>query len=275
MASGDKFYLADKATLDEVKGKIGSTNDAQSNSTTVGSIFAKLNYLVSQVSGYLSSIFTFVSRIGATNDAQSSSTTTGSIFAKLNYLVNQIGDYLLSIYNNTIKIGTTTDTGGTATTGTVMAKGNAILTEANKIGGTTDTEGTNTTGTVMGKLNKIISKTKYKFFKYFNNGDYYIASNQTNVTVLSISGEGEFYGFYGNPSSLTVIVDGVTYTVGGDGSGTNKYIFRFSIYGLAFFGIGQASTSIVNEIHFKQSLIIKVNTGSSGSPVGIAYALYE
>lgn len=45
MASGDKFYLADKETLDEVDGKIGMTTDA-GGSETVGTSMAKLNAIL-------------------------------------------------------------------------------------------------------------------------------------------------------------------------------------------------------------------------------------
>ncbi len=75
MAVGDKVYIADKPTLDtvktntdDIKTKIGDTNDAQSSSTSTGSVFAKLNYLVSQISAYLSTTYswtnTLLSRIG-------------------------------------------------------------------------------------------------------------------------------------------------------------------------------------------------------------------
>lgn len=121
MASGDKFYVADKATLDEVRDKIGSTTDT-GGSSTVGTVMAKENAVLVEVG-----------KIGATNDAQSSSTTTGSIFAKLNYLVYQISAYLSSISSWVIKIGATTDTGGTTSAGTVMAKANAILDASGKI----------------------------------------------------------------------------------------------------------------------------------------------
>lgn len=45
MASGNKNYLADKATLDEVNNKIGTTNDTEN----VGSVMAKLNALISKL----------------------------------------------------------------------------------------------------------------------------------------------------------------------------------------------------------------------------------
>lgn len=117
MASGDKFYLADKETLDEVDEKLGSTKDTGGSSTS-GSVFGKINYLVSQVSSYLATVYS---------------------------------------WSNTIlgRVGTTTDTGGTTTSGSLMAKENAILAEVNKLGGANDTGGNETAGTAMAKLNAL------------------------------------------------------------------------------------------------------------------------
>ena len=89
MASGDKYYIADKATLDEVKGKIGSTTDT-GGSSTAGSVFGKLNYLVSQVSSYLSSVYNNCLKIGTATDA-GGSTTAGTIMAKLNDVITKNG----------------------------------------------------------------------------------------------------------------------------------------------------------------------------------------
>ena len=49
MAIGDKIYIADKQTLDDIKGKIGATTDT-GGTTTAGGIFAKLNAILQQFS---------------------------------------------------------------------------------------------------------------------------------------------------------------------------------------------------------------------------------
>lgn len=135
MASGDKFYLADKETLDEVKGKIGSTADT-GGSSTAGSVFGKLNYLVSQLSSYLATIYSWINtlmgKVGNTNDSEGTA-TTGTVMGKLNYLVARMGSVYSWANNIFSRVGATTDTGGTTTAGTVMAKENAILAEVNKI----------------------------------------------------------------------------------------------------------------------------------------------
>lgn len=114
MASGDKFYLADKATLDEVKGKIGNTADTGGSSTT-GSVFAKLNYLISQVSTYLSSVYSWVTKIGSATDTGGTA-TAGTVMAKENAVLIEVN-----------KLGNTNDTGATATTGSLFAKVNSIF----------------------------------------------------------------------------------------------------------------------------------------------------
>jgi len=87
MAIGDKVYIADKETLDEINVKIGKTNDAPTSSISTGSLFAKINYLVSSIASYLLNIYNYVIKIGATTDT-GGSTTTGTIMGKLNSLQN-------------------------------------------------------------------------------------------------------------------------------------------------------------------------------------------
>lgn len=52
MATGDKVYIADKQTLDDIKAKVGSTNDT-GGSATSGSIFAKINSLISTFASHV------------------------------------------------------------------------------------------------------------------------------------------------------------------------------------------------------------------------------
>lgn len=144
MASGDKFYIADKDTLDEVKGKIGSTTDT-GGSSTAGSVFGKLNYLVSQLqASYIANIYSWcsalISRIGSNSDVANSA-IGATAHGKLNWFLNLFGK--------------TDDTGGSTTAGTVMAKENAIL---NKIGLFSDKSDL----TVFGKLNALSSNLSSK-----------------------------------------------------------------------------------------------------------------
>lgn len=53
MAAGDKIYLADKKTLDEVNTKVGATTDP-SGTATAGSLMGKLNALISSLLNHVS-----------------------------------------------------------------------------------------------------------------------------------------------------------------------------------------------------------------------------
>lgn len=90
MASGDKFYLADKETLDEVNSKIGTTTDT-GGSETGGTGFAKLNKIINSVL-----------KIGTTTDT-GGTVTTGTLMAKTNALLEGKGSGKISsegkIYN--------------------------------------------------------------------------------------------------------------------------------------------------------------------------------
>ncbi len=222
MASGDKVYIADKATLDEVNGKIGSPTDT-GGSSTAGTMLAKEN-----------AVLTEVGKLGATNDAQSSSTTTGSIFAKLNYLVSQVNSYLSSISTYATRIGTTTDTGGSSAAGTVMAKLNYLASQVSsylsnintyvsRIGTTTDAGGTETTGTVMGKLNRIQAKEDEISEKIASSIDIVSAGTNyqsttfnnfpsTETEILNINGRGVISSIYLYTTNATtynkVYIDG-------------------------------------------------------------------
>lgn len=79
MASGDKFYIADKVTLDEVKEKVGTTTDT-GGSETGGSVFAKLNKIIHDVLDVLS-------KMGNAVDTMVGDT----IFSRLNFIKSKIG----------------------------------------------------------------------------------------------------------------------------------------------------------------------------------------
>ncbi len=181
---------------------------------------------------------------------------------------------ILFIPINKIKktIGKTDDTGGSSSAGTVMGKLNNIISNnsSSSIGSTTDTGGTSTSGTVFGKLNKLISNDKRLSFKHFS---LMSTPNQTNQTILSISGAGEFYSMQGILSQVKIIIDGVEYTRTG---GTSQYIFYPSTTnGLSSSDIGVTDTRRVGKMAFSESLIITVDTNATAGLLVAGYALYE
>lgn len=245
MASGDKFYIADKVTLDEVNNKIGTTADT-GGSETGGTGFAKLNKIINSVL-----------KIGSSNDAQSSSETTGSIFAKLNYLIYQVKTYLSGIYNQVInivsKIGTTTDTGATATTGSVMGKLNAILNVA----------------TLKKKTHQAI---------YTIPADTYTTIGQV---ILNVVGQGEFYGLSSTLlKSIKIIVDDSEEII--SAASTNESGYIYPMLSMDFTNTTLTSSATFKgyaPLTFNTSL--KIITNSSGSKssaahdIKMGYALYE
>lgn len=52
MATGDKVYIADKQTLDELSTKVGATNNT-GGSATSGTVFGKLNAIISSIASFV------------------------------------------------------------------------------------------------------------------------------------------------------------------------------------------------------------------------------
>ena len=150
-----------------------------------------------------------------------------------------------------------------------------------RLGNTADTGGTATAGTVMGKLNSVITGTKYKSFKRL---EATVPINQTNYTILNVSGAGEFYGIYGNYfSQLKVIADGVTHAISSNYS--NFYGFKPGIdSGIYNAGTGAGSSAYDANAYavkgtiampFKNSLVIQISTTDNSSYSKTSYAIYE
>ena len=85
MAIGDKIYIADKPTLDEVKSNIGATADT-GGTTAAGGIFAKLNAILQQfLSNWTAVRAAKLDGIGSADDTGGTA-TTGTVMGKLNAL---------------------------------------------------------------------------------------------------------------------------------------------------------------------------------------------
>lgn len=121
MAAGDKYYLADKGTLDELKSQQGNSNDTGGSSTT-GTVMGKLNNIISSAAthaaAWTAARATKVDTIDTNVSSVKSTATT-------------INTNVTSVKTS---VGAATDSGGSATAGTVMGKANAILTAIGQIG---------------------------------------------------------------------------------------------------------------------------------------------
>lgn len=94
MATGDKIYLADKETLDAMNTKVGATNDT-GGSATAGSIFAKLNAIISSIASHVANWT--AARAANLDAAVSSRESEASAAARHNELISAVsggGKYL-------------------------------------------------------------------------------------------------------------------------------------------------------------------------------------
>lgn len=186
------------------------------------------------------------------------------------------------------KVGATNDTGGSATAGSIFAKLNEVLTYIkgtlwtgiNNIWGEVQKNNTaNATGTLSQKLSKVITDVATLNTTVQSSGKVLVAKRASvsaangTVTVVNVTGSGEFYCFYRASITQTVkiTVDGVAYTVGLAGSGS-YYIVRAAGSGFSYVD------SLLGMIpwQFKSSLKIEHTAASTaGGTIFCEYALYE
>lgn len=115
MSAGDKYYLADKGTLDELKSQQGNSNDTGGSSTT-GTVMGKLNALITSLSTHM----------GRWTAARA--TKVDTIDTNVSGVKSTASTISANVTSVKTSVGVTTDTGGSATAGTLMGKTNAILT---------------------------------------------------------------------------------------------------------------------------------------------------
>lgn len=115
MSAGDKYYLADKGTLDELKSQQGNSNDTGGSSTT-GTVMGKLNALITSLSTHM----------GRWTAARA--TKVDTIDTNVSSVKSTASTISANVTSVKTSVGVTTDTGGSATAGTLMGKTNAILT---------------------------------------------------------------------------------------------------------------------------------------------------
>lgn len=100
MATGDKVYIADKPTLDSVNSKLGESNNS-GGSASSGSIFAKLNALISSVATHVAS---WTSARAAKMDnldvKVSTMETEAQAAARYNALINKVAEAVTASTNN-------------------------------------------------------------------------------------------------------------------------------------------------------------------------------
>ena len=104
MATGDKVYIADKPTLDAINAKAGTTNDTGGNATT-GSIFAKLNALISSIASHVSAwTAARASKIDNLDTKVSVMETEANAYARYNALLSKITEAVTAANNSQVAV---------------------------------------------------------------------------------------------------------------------------------------------------------------------------
>lgn len=143
-----------------------------------------------------------------------------------------------------------------------------------RIGETNDTGATESTGTVYAKLNALIARDKHKSFKYLETS---FGTNQTDVTVLSVTGAGEFYGICGKIKDVKVIIDDTEFY--NQGGLDNWFYYGGRLregFGVLSDGSSRFYDTSIDSMPFKNSLVIKGSSDATHSmETDITYAMYE
>ena len=168
----DTDTIIDK--INEVESIIGETDNSGGDSTT-GTIFAKLNKIITSINELtgldlsIEGLDDIVNNIGTTSDSEASN-NTGTVMGKLNKVIDNTSNINIDgIDNVTTLLGTTSDSDATNNTGTVMGKLNKVIDNTENIdisnigeistllGTTSDSEASNNSGTISGKINKLLT----------------------------------------------------------------------------------------------------------------------
>lgn len=283
MAEGDKIFIADKQTLDDVNSKVGQTSNT-GGTASAGTIFGKLNSIISSIASFVAN---WTSARAAKVDNLDAKVTTRQSEADA-----------LSRYN---QLNTNTGVNNTASaTGTLSQKLSHTINTVNTRQSETDaasrynTLNANTsinntasaTGTLSQKLSHIInlfSSTKQKVLV-----SKVVSINTATAgthTFLNVVGSGQFEfacvtGAGASYAPLTIEIDGTPHVINGV-LNADTYIGRTVrapgvLLGDIHPNIAQEVGSAPRPIHFKNSLKITV-AASNANPLTFRahYSVYE
>lgn len=279
MAAGDKIYIADKQTLDDVNSKVGQTGNT-GGTASAGTIFGKLNAIIS-------SIASFVANWTAARAAK-----VDNLDAKVSSMESETDAVIR--YSN---LNTNTGVNNTASaTGTLSQKLshiiNTVATRESDADAVTRYSNLNTntginntasaTGTLSQKLSHIINlfstnKQKVLVSKVVS---IELATAGTH-TLVNVTGGGKFSHAYVTGmgysyAPLTIEIDGVPYVF--DKLLNPSYIAQTLsgfLVDINTNSVGSVS-SIPRPIYFKNSLKITV-AASNANPLTFRahYSVYE
>lgn len=281
MAAGDKIYIADKQTLDDVSAKVGATNNT-GGTASAGTIFGKLNAIISSIASFVANWTTAraakvdnldakvssreseadavirYSNLNTNTGVNNTASATGTLSQKLSHIINTVA--------------------------TRESDADAVTRYSNLNTNTGVNNTASATGTLSQKLSYIINL-------FSTNKQKVLASKTVSVnvtttgthTLLNVTGAGQFFvanvNYMGdNYAPITFEIDGVPYTYR-DYSGSSYYIaqtLRFPHKILDFFSSYTDNAQLMIPIYFTQSFKVTVNvTNAATRAFAAQYALYE
>lgn len=273
MAAGDKVYIADKQTLDDVNSKVGATGNT-GGTATAGTIFGKLNAIIS-------SIASFVANWTAARAAK-----VDNLDAKVSTRQSEQNAYdRYNILNNNTGVNNTASATGTLsqklshtinTVNTRQSEADAAS-RYNQLNTNTGVNNTaSATGTLSQKLSHIInlfSTTKQKVL-VSKVVSIEIATAGTH-TLVNFTGSGQYefayvIGMGQSYAPITFEIDGVPFVF-------NKLLNNsYIVQGSSALLTDSTSISSPRPIHFKNSLKITVAASNQNQlTFRASYAVYE
>ena len=281
MAEGDKTFIADKQTLDDVNSKVGQTSNT-GGTASAGTIFGKLNSIISSIASFVA------------NWTSARAAKVDNLDAKVSSRESE-SDAVIR-YSN---LNTNTGVNNTASaTGTLSQKLshiiNTVATRESDADAVTRYSNLNTntgvnntasaTGTLSQKLSHIINLFSTNKQKHLASKTVSVNVSTTGThTLLNIIGPGQFFVAYvnymgDNYAPITFEIDGVPYTYR-DYANSSYYIaqtIRFPSKVLDFFSSYTDSAQLMIPIYFTQSFKVTVNVTNAASRAFAAqYAIYE
>lgn len=283
MAAGDKIYIADKQTLDDVHSKVGSTNNTGGTATT-GTLFAKLNAIISNIASHVANwTAARAAKVDNLDAAISSRQSEANALSRYNTLNTNTG-----VNNTASSTGTLSQKLSHAINAISSRQSEAdAASRYNALNGNTAINNTaSATGTLSQKLSHIInlfSTTKQKVLvSKFANIRIESAGTHTLVNVVG-GGKVEFIwvSSMGNSNApLTITVDGVS-QVYNNLSGDTIFVQSLRNPGRMWSALSSQYTAneigaMARPVHFKNSLVITVDTSDTYVRTFSAhYAVYE
>ena len=283
MAAGDKIYIADKQTLDEVNSKVGQTSNT-GGTASAGTVFGKLNAIISSIASFVANwTAARAAKVDNIDAAVSSRQSEANASSRYNTLNTNTG------VNNTASATGTLSQKLSHIINTVATResdADAVTRYSNLNTNTGVNNTASATGTLSQKLSHIIN-----LFTTVN--QKVLVSKAVNIniatvgthTLVNVTGAGQFEfastsNMGSSASQLTITIDGIQYVF------KNLPTYAYILQTLK--GSGELFTTFSNQsdiekvgamarpIHFKSSLLITVNTLDTISRTFSAnYAVYE